>query len=133
MADFGGPDVFKAYLRNAGERIQDYYTRLAGDPLKTLVNKYQTIKGMAPTTELRNMMVGALGWGGVIDPNTLEPVAIGPNSELLQGIAKTGGNYNSYNKNTGLRMVGTRPWTDISRDFKQWSVPGAAVWPPATA
>jgi hypothetical protein len=130
MGDFGGPAIFKAYLRSAGERLQDYYTRFGGDPLKTLVNKYQEIKGMAPTAELRSMMVGALGWGNEVDPNTLEPVSVMPDSPLLQSLAKSGGNYAGLDKNRGVRYMGTRPWTDITRDFKQFAAPGAAIWPP---
>jgi hypothetical protein len=130
MADFGGPAIFKAFLRNPGEKVTDYYNRHGGDPLKTILAKYQEIKGMAPTTELRQMMVGALGWGGVIDPNTLEPVSVAPNSAILDNLAKTGGNYNSYNKGSGLRMVGTRPWTEVAGGFANYAAPGAAIWPP---
>ncbi len=133
MADFGGPAIFKAFLRTPGERVTDYYKRHGGDPLKTILAKYQEIKGYAPTTELRSMMVGALGWGGVIDPNTLEPISQMPTSPLLENLAKTGGNYASYNKGTGLRYVGTRPWTEITRGFQDYSPVGAATWPPTPA
>ena len=59
MADFGGPAIFKAFLRTPGERVQDYYKRHGGDPLKTIL-EVPGNQGYAPTTELRSMMVGAL-------------------------------------------------------------------------
>ncbi len=132
MADFGGAAIFKAFLRNAGEKLQDYYTRLGGDPLKTLVNKYQELKGYSPSQTLKSMMISALGWEGGIDPVTLQPIANMPTNPMLENLAKTGGNYSGYNKNLGVRVVGTRPWYEVTKGWQEYSPVAAASWPPAS-
>ena len=134
MAKFGGKDFVKLFLKKPGERLKDYYARMGGDPVKTLIAKYQEIEGMDPDMNMRTLAIGALGLTGIIDPTTLEEVFSMPQSEYLGSLMKAGpslANFSRGKMGGGLRTLKGKDWWSMRESMKTWAPTGAAA-PPTT-
>lgn len=123
MDKFGGKAIFKAMQRLAGEKMQGYYSRLRGDPVKTVINKFQELQGYSPDTTLRTLALGALGVGGVIDPDSLEPIFNMPDSNYLNRLAAGGKSLAGLTRQKlgGVRTLHGNDWWSMNQALKPWA------------
>jgi hypothetical protein len=140
MAKFGGKDFVKLFLKKPGETLANYYSRMGGDPVKTLIAKYQELEGMDPDMNMRAMAIGALGLTGIIDPTTLEEVFSMPQSDYLSNLMKAGPTQAGLTRFKtpqagnagGLRTLKGNDWWSMGNALKTWA-PVEAAKPPTIA
>jgi hypothetical protein len=110
-------------VRQPGESLKNYYERLGGDPVKTLMNKYTEMKGYAPGSEQRQQAIQALGLFGIIDPETLEERFSMPDSDYLGNVMKSGASTAGLTRNKlgGVRTMHGNDWWNMSRALKTWA------------
>ena len=130
MDKFGGKAVFSRFMRSAGENMQKYYARHGGDPVKTVINKFQELQGYAPDSIMKNLAIGALGLGGVIDPDTLDPIYNMPESSYLSRLMKSGPSAAGLTRQRlgGIRTLKGNDWWSMSNALKPWAPEQAASW-----
>ena len=130
MNKFGGKNIFKALQRQAGERMQAYYARLRGDPVKTVINKFQELQGYSPDTTLRTLALGALGVGGVIDPDSLEPIFNMPDSNYLNRLQAGGKSLAGLTRQKlgGVRTLHSNDWWSMNNALRPWAPTESAAY-----
>ena len=136
MEKFGGKAFITPFLKQPGERLKDYYARMGGDPVKTLLQKYQEINGFDADMNMRAMAIGALGLTGIIDPQSLEEVFSMPQSDYLSNLMKAGpsmaGLTRSKGFGGGLRTMKGNDWWCMTNALKNWAPTAAAPTPTTT-
>jgi hypothetical protein len=134
MAKFGGKDIFTRMMRQAGEKMQMYYSRHGGDPVKTVINKFQELQGYAPDTMMKTLAIGALGLGGVIDPDSLNPIFDMPDSNYLNRLQAGGKSLAGLTRQKlgGIRTLKSNDWWSMHNALRPWAPTEQATYTPTT-